>query len=1696
MFFRPILHVSLVLAPAVRHGAGVLVLMLASAASTVYAATPAGTDIVNTARLEVMVDGVTLATDATRGVRTSFITPSRISLSQIIPASQTSAPAITLLPTACRNSAGAWNVLPAPTQNGAVVPTNTTVRTAPSTTLHGGAPLLVTLTDYDQNRDLNLAETVIVTLRSKLAGDVETLRLTETGPSTGVFSGYIQTVRSVSPPADCVLGVLVNDNITAHYQDAINGDTDNSEASALVDPLGRVFDSRTGALINGASVSLINADTGAAAVVYADDGVTRYPSTVISGASATDAAGNVFSFAQGAFRFPLVDPGNYQLVVKPPVGYSYPSVVLDPLLQTLANAPWQLNAGSRGGNFVVPPGVITVVDIPLDPRLGQLELTKSSLQTNASAGDFIAYSLNLRNPDTASVTALVLHDILPAGFRLQTGSVRLKRGTAVTPIPVTMDKTGKHLQLALPDITGGETFVINYVAEVTVASRIGNAVNSAQATGNGSISNAAEATVRVDDELMATTSVLVGRVVDSCDRITAQGIASVRLQMEDGRTNLSDDKGRWHFERIRPGSHVVQLDRTSLPAGYALQVCEHNNRSAKAGHAQMVDLKAGSLWQVDFVAIPSKATNTASAATLPVVTTSLSMAATAITTTLAGTVPTGYDAAWLATANVGNAIEFPASDFIPRTSAVGLAVRHLGDLRPVASMNGQRVHAISSDGSILRADRALAVSLWRSLPLREGKNLITVQLQNAQGQIVQVLEREVYYSSIPVAAKIVPAASKLLADGRSPIVLAVRLTDVFERPLRAGMTGAYRLDGNYAVDQELEPSARDPLANTAGSNENNYVVGEDGIARIELAPSTIPGPLVIKLPMANGKQEILRAWVEAQQREWMVVGLADTTLYGKKLREEMRPLAGAPGMESLDHNGRVALYAVGTIARDTLLTLAYDSAKNRPQAGEQLAQAMRSDEYYLVYADGSNPSNAALSSSKLYVRVDRAQFSALFGDFSTELGGGSLAQYNRSLTGLRVQYRGEPVQVIAFAARTGAGYARDDIALDGTAGAYRLSHRNIVAGTEKIKLQLRNTNLAQEVLEERPLARFVNYRINYTTGEVVLSSTTPALSASLGQRVVLVAEYETSVTSQEKTVAGVRVSTPIAGLAGAASKGEVGAKLVRDNTPGTQGTMVAADLQLPMGENLNVKAEIAASRRNSVSTTAAEPSTVSGRAWQIELNQQSTDTSARAYIKQTDGSFGLATSNQSDISQQTLGAQVEHKLRDDLSAVAAIERSHTVANATQATVEARQVSAGLQGAINTDETWSGSWNLGLKQANEDNGKRVELLTAGVGLSPKQGQWSLRLETEQARGQSALSSAPEKWLLGAAYKVNATTDITAGQQWLSTEAGSASLAQVGLRYAPTNLGVWTAGFGQGVNSQGSSVPMLTLGVEQRVQFGEGWSVGGGYTRQQWTGVDALLSSGVVGANSPTGLLDNYHSLALDLNLQRGDWTMTSRAQWRRGDELSRDAYGITAYRKLGESVAVSAGASLKKEAGLGVQSRSTDVHMAWSRRVGSSSWVYFHRLDWLETKRLDDTSQTNSKKLLSNFHANRSWSDNSQLSLHHGIKQVQQTIDDGEYTGVTQFASIEGRYSLGARWDLGANIFGAYSANAKVRSQGAGVSVGIKLADSAWISLGYNNSGLRDGQFSEAANTAKGFYLRLRWRFDQDTLHLNPDSVVN
>lgn len=164
----------------------------------------------------------------------------------------------------------------------------------PAQTYHVGRPVFVKVTDLDANQNSGIAETSQAILHSNLPMDSETVTIEETSVSSGLFIGMVDTTGVNSPPEDTLLSVTQESEVTAEYTDSAN--TTVIAEAVLVDPYGIIFDTSTGEPVNGATLTLIDESTGQPAQVFGDDGFSDYPSTIISGGTATDSSNTIYSF--------------------------------------------------------------------------------------------------------------------------------------------------------------------------------------------------------------------------------------------------------------------------------------------------------------------------------------------------------------------------------------------------------------------------------------------------------------------------------------------------------------------------------------------------------------------------------------------------------------------------------------------------------------------------------------------------------------------------------------------------------------------------------------------------------------------------------------------------------------------------------------------------------------------------------------------------------------------------------------------------------------------------------------------------------------------------------------------------------------------------------------------------------------------------------------------------------------------------------------------------------------------------------------------------------------------------------------------------------------------------------------------------------------------------------------------------------
>lgn len=1676
-------------------GAFGLLAALLGPSATVHAATPPNSLVSNTATATYSVGADNFSGSGTVAVTTAACSTVglKIDLLQYIPPARAAqAPAGSKVeavqPTGYAPGgtlAGPFVVLADPVLLGDALPTAlpASLLLAPLNDASGalvGAlsrnePIFVRVVSVDANVTA-APDRVVVILSSFKGGDREVLQLTETGGSTGVFVGVISSqsaaLGTVPTLHDGIITIAAsNEIITGVYNhSSCTGGADIATAgTGLNDPYGIVFDSRSGAALNGARISLIDTLTNLPAVVRCNDGITLLPQPLVSGASTVCDP----IMAPGSFNFPYVAAGSYRLQVTPPAGHVFASAVAPsglpalvgtpPAAPVILGLPGPVPGGSYGGVFSVS-GPALRVDIPLDAASTSLTLQKAAGKAVVGIGEFLPYTLSITNNSAiVAVVGAAIVDHLPPGFRYQKGSARLNGNPLADPLTA---GDARSLTFTV-NIPAAAVATLRYVLEVTPGARPGRAENSAAASGAFS-SNTARAGVLVREDLFRSQAMLIGRViVGACDDPAAgerKGLANARIVLQDGRFVLSDKEGLWHLDNLRPGTHVVQLDLDSLPADYEVLACNPNSRFAGRSFSQFVNLRGGTLWRADFHVQPRVG---AGATAIPAV--------APVSASAAG--PAGdrgrlievlpYDSHWLATAAAGNDWLHPQESFHPNLPVVKVAVKHDPAQTPALSVNGVAVSPLLFTGTQLNAARSVALSSWSAVPLGAGGNNLTLVMRDAQGREVSRTQRNIHYAAMPDRFEFVPQLSRLVADGKTRPLLALRFVDKGGVPVRRGISGEFQINEPYVSTAQRLALEQEPLTGQLGGKPR-FEIGADGMALIELEPTTQSGEVVLGFQFNDQRRQELRAWLDVDKRDWILVGFAEGTAGHQTLSGNLEALRAADTERELFDGNRLAFYAKGSIRGDYLLTIAYDSAK---KSGDPLLrQAIDPAQYYTLYGDATQAGFDAASTSKLYLKLERRQFYAMYGDYDTGLTVTELSRYSRSLTGVKSEYKGETFGYNAFAATTSQAYVRDEIAGNGTSGLYRLSRGNLVINSDKLRLETRDRFQSHVIVSTRNLTRYLDYDIDYALGTLAFREPVAARDNNFNPGYIIV-EYESADPADAATTFGGRASVkPFKGL-------ELGASMIHEGTVGAAGDLQGVDATYDLDANTRLRIEAAATRRERSGGTA------SGTAWLGEATHRSEQWDARAYLREQAVGFGLGQQAGSEIGSRRMGLDGRLKLNDDMQLQGQAYRQEFLATGARNSLMEGRINQRIGDSLNIHygaRSVQDSTAAGEGQSNQ--------LVGGAAYTLPGRKLTLRAAGEVGSGTAGSVYAPDRVILGADYAFSAQTSAFAEEEFARGEKFAINSTRVGLRTQPWNGGEVAASVG---NSRYNDAGRLygNLGLVQRWQISKQWQADFSLDRSQ-----TLRNSAVpLDINSPLpfgAITGDYTAASAGAAYVDSLWSGNGRIEIRRADQARQSNLQFGVQRKLDAGSAVAAGFTLRQADDANGKTRYGDLRASYAYRPHNSRWVVFDRADWITQSGTAGGGDLKGSKLVNNLNANYMLDRRTQIALQYGAKYVLDTIDGTDYKGYTDLIGIELRRDLTRDWDIG--VFGSVmrAANSGVRDYSVGASVGYKLMENTWVSAGYNLRGLEDRDFTGAAYRAGGFFVSLRMKFDQDTFGLN------
>ena len=1029
-----------------------------------------------------------------------------------------------------------------------------------------------------------------------------------------------------------------------------------------------------------------------------------------------------------------------------------------------------------------------------------------------------------------------------------------------------------------------------------------------------------------------------------------------------------------------------------------------------------------------------------------------------------------FDEFWIKEAIPGYEWLMPDVDYSPVSPSVNIAIKHKPSDNFEMLYNGKPLNPLFYFGIIKNKANTVARSYWQGVHLNNGENRFDFVVKDKTGKVVQTLTRNIIYAGIPVRAELAEEYSRLIADGRNVPVVAIRVYDKDGFFARPGSRGQFVLSEPYISQQAVEAFQVNRLS---GLNRNNpeYVVGQNGLAYIVLEPTTETGKLEIELPFAGRKNTRLQTWIQPEVRDWIMVGLAEGSAGYNAVSGNQEALDASDVNDEFYSDGKVAFYAKGKVKGDWLLTTSYDTSKASQAGDNRVNQMIDPNTYYTIYGDNSRQRYDASSADKLYIKIEREQFYAMFGDMETGLTVTELSKFNRSMTGLKSEFDNGRFAYAAFAAENSNNFIKDEIQGEGISGLYRLKGKNIVINSDQIVIETRDRFRSEIILKTESMRRYLDYSIDYTDGTVYFRRPIASRDENFNP-IFIVADYEVEAPVAGDITAGGRASVQLND-----GQIELGGTLVHDATYDNKGDLIGADARIEIDSQTEVRLEIA------TTDVTSGNQDLTGSAYSAEIVHGGDEFKTRAYARQEDPDFGLGQQSISQSGTRKYGAEANYRLTQETAVDGTVYHEDNLnsggdRNVAEANViyNKRHYTLNAGGRIAKDRD-----NLG--NTNDSN-----LLLLGASKSLLDDMVKLRASAEVALDSAnANVDYPSRYILGADYFVTPKVNLFAENEWTDGRDQDTQMARAGVRSTPwANAQINTA-VNQETNENGIR-SFATLGLTQSFPISKRWS-GDVAFDQAKTIRDPGATPFYDNVPIAQGTANNdFTAISVGTTYNAQTYTFNNRVEVRNAEQ--EDKYGMIVNweRNLKDGVGYSATTKLfKTERTDSSELLDGDVRFSMAYRPLQSRWIALNRLDFVFDSTTDIIgNKTRQRKLIENLATNFLIDNRNQLAFNFGMKYVVDQFDTDEYSGITNLLGTEFRHDMSDKFDVGVHAHTYYSANSAVMEYSTGLSFGWNMTRNVWLSVGYNFEGFDDRDFSTAGYTASGPYIRFRMKFDQDT----------
>jgi hypothetical protein len=550
-------------------------------------------------------------------------------------------------------------------------------------------------------------------------------------------------------------------------------------------------------------------------------------------------------------------------------------------------------------------------------------IAQSKLHYITDIGEYHKGILTITNQSDKDIKDAMISLSMPKELIIEKSSIKLNG------VDSYLFKERNNYLVKVPNLNSKEsvTFEYHFLVSLTDEKELAGHISIYHAKKNISNSLKLQITVNSSPSINPKRGFIVGKI-KGLEKDKAKGMV---LYLSNGYTATTDKDGRYHFEGVRAGLQVVQIDTQTIPEGYIPTVCRENARSAGSRISSFIDLKAGMVKQVDFCLKRSGKTKGGKTKKKVI----------AAKTKKTQKMPK-YSSSDISKFKKKYKWLWPKHDgFVPSIGSIKTAILYPKELKLKLYLNGEEVDSLNSDGVLKNSKDSGAIALFRGIDIKDGDNYLKAVFLDKKSNIKHTMTRVVHFSGAPVKVKLLKEKSFLTADGKNSPLIALKMFDRYGYPVRESVKGFFYVDAPYKVDNGKDSRVK----------KSNYIVSHDGIAYIKLKPTTFASDVKIHIPTEE-KELLISVKLEPKMRKWILVGFGEGSIGYRKISKDIKKTDD----KKIYHDGRTSFFAKGTVLGDTLLTIAYDSGK---EADLELFDRIDPSKYYTILGDASFQKSSA-----------------------------------------------------------------------------------------------------------------------------------------------------------------------------------------------------------------------------------------------------------------------------------------------------------------------------------------------------------------------------------------------------------------------------------------------------------------------------------------------------------------------------------------------------------------------------------------------------------------------------------------------------------------------------------------------------------------------------------------------------------------